>query len=50
VRLGMALPHTRDHLRDDVRPAAMPNGRRNIAWETLTHGALLDNDGETEGH
>jgi len=44
IRLGIALPHTRAHLEDDVRPYAPPNDRHDIIWETLTHGALLDSD------
>ncbi len=42
IRLGIALPHTRAHLLEDVRPYAQPNDGHNILWETLTHGALLD--------
>lgn len=44
IRLGITLPHTRAHLLEDVRPYAQPNDGRNILWETLTHGALLDTD------
>ena len=46
IRLGITLPHTRAHLLEDVRPYAQPNDGRNILWETLTHGALLDPDAD----
>jgi len=42
IRQHVALPDTRQHLQNDVRPYALPNDndRHNVIWETLTHGTL----------
>ena len=49
VRLGIALPRTRAHLQDDVRPAAPPDDRHDALWETLTNGALIPSDTSDAG-